>query len=416
MSNLATPSSASTNEYSSNQSTHSLSRSPPASRPLWAEIDVRNFRHNVRRLLQLGQNRTSLLAVLKANAYGHGAPALAHVLSEAEFTDGPEQRGVQMVGVASVGEGYVLRESGIELPILLMSALLPDEAPAVVAADLTPTVFTPELASALNDQGQRLQRRVPVHWKIDTGMNRIGTHRREALQEWRALNAYPFLHVTGIYTHFACADVEHDEMTNRQAKYLEAALGECGIEIEAPELTIHAANSAAYVRCSAVRFDMARCGLMLYGLWPSPFVRDEKIELQPVMSLKARVTHVHRVAAGESVSYGGRWVAPRDSIIATLPVGYADGYPRLLTGRAEVLLRGYRVPVRGTITMDQILIDVTDFAPAVQLGEVVTLWGREGEDSSQEISVNEVADWAGTIPYEITCGVAARVVRTYVDA
>lgn len=380
---------------------------------MWAEINLRSFRHNVRQLLQVGGNRTSLLAVLKANAYGHGAVPLARILTENQWQERDDQRGVKMLGVASVGEGYELRQAGIELPILLLSAILPDEAEAVVEAGLTATVFTPPVAQALNVQGERLQRSVPIHWKIDTGMNRIGTRHDEAAPLWRALREYPFLRVEGIYTHFACADAEDDAMTMQQTKYFEAALNECEMAVDAPQFTIHAANTAAFLRRPATRFDMARCGLALYGVWPSPHTRRSDVELQPVMSLKARVTHLHRVARGESVSYGARWVAQRDSLVATLPVGYADGYPRIMSGRAEVLLRGRRAPVCGTITMDQILVDVTDFAPNIQLGEVVTLWGG---DTEEVITVNEVADWAGTIPYEITCGVASRVPRIYSDA
>jgi alanine racemase len=384
------------------------SRSPAMSRPIWAEVNVANFRHNVRQLLRVGQHRTSLLAVLKANAYGHGAVPLAHILCEQEFEDRDNGRGVKMLGVASVGEGFQLREAAIELPILLLSAILPDEAEAVVEAGLTPTVFTPEVASALNAQGDRTGRQVPAHLKIDTGMNRIGVTADEAPEFLRFLREFPQLDIEGIYTHFACADAEDDAMTMGQTKYFEAALHKCGIAAKDSEYTIHAANTAAFMRRQETHFDMARCGLALYGLWPSPHTRRSDVDLQPVMSLRARITHVHRVPIGQSVSYGARWVAQRDSLIATVPCGYADGYPRTMTGRAEVLLRGRRAPVCGTITMDQILVDVTDFKPNAEVGEVVTLWGRDGEES---ITVNEVADWAGTIPYEITCGVAPRVPR-----
>lgn len=395
-------------------STPANSRSLAMSRPIWAEVDVPAFRHNVRQLLRCGENRTSLLAVLKANAYGHGAVPLARVLEDSQFVDDGSRCGVRMLGVASVGEAHQLREAGIQLPILLLSAILPDEAAAVLEMCLIPTVFTLELAAALDAQGERLQRSVAVHVKVDTGMNRIGVRCDEAPQFWRSLQKFPWLRVEGIYTHFACADAEDDTMTVEQTKYFEAALDESGIAVDAPGITIHAANTAAFLRRPETRFDMARCGLALYGVWPSPHARRESVDLLLVMSLKVRITHLHRVAAGESVSYGARWKASRDSLIATLPVGYADGYPRAMSGRAEVLLRGRRAPVCGTITMDQLLVDVTDFTPPITIGEAVTLWGHDGE-SEAGISVNEVAGWAGTIPYEITCGVAARVSRVYVD-
>jgi alanine racemase len=268
-----------------------------------------------------------------------------------------------------------------------------------------------------------------VHVKIDTGMHRLGVWHEEAAQFFESLPQYPWLQVQGVFTHFACADEAEDDMTSRQMKYFEAALQACHVASRSGTI-LHSANSAAFLRYPQTHFDMARPGIALYGILPSETLSKTWPDLRPVMSLRARVTDVKNIAVGESVSYGARWVAKRPSIIATVPVGYADGYPRALTNRAQVLVRGRRVPVIGTITMDQILLDVTDLQPNIQSGEIVTLWGRDetlppansgaglatsAAERAAILPVEEVAAWAHTIPYELTCGVAARVPRVYLN-
>jgi alanine racemase len=327
-----------------------------------------------------------------------------------------------MLGVASIVEGRQLRAADIDLPILVLSAILPSEARTSVQDRLMPTVFTPELASALNGEGARLIRPVPVHVKIDTGMRRLGVWHEDAPEFFRKFAQYPSLQVQGVYTHFACADEDDEGFTCEQQKYFEAALQACDIK-RGNGLTIHAANSAAYLRYPQTHYDMVRLGIALYGIAPSPTMAGMLPDLKAVMSLRARVTHVKSVRLGETVSYGARWKATRPSLVATVPVGYADGYPRALTSRAYVSLRGQRVPVIGTITMDQIMLDVTDLQPNIQPGEIVTLWGHDdlqGNNSPAErvgkLPVEEVATWANTIAYELTCGVAARVPRVYINA
>jgi alanine racemase len=398
-----------------------FSRTIAMSRPVWAEIDLNAWRHNLRQLSQFGQRKVSLLAVLKANAYGHGAVPLAQVLMEPEFRDTPQQCGIKMLGVASIVEGRQLRAAQIDLPILVLSAILPAEARSTVHDRLIPTVFSHELAGALDGEGDKVIRQVPIHVKIDTGMRRLGVWHEEAAEFLASLTQYKWLQVQGVFTHFCCADEPHDEWTEQQTRHFDAALKGCGIERE-KGCVIHAANSAAYLRYPQTHYDMARPGLALYGIAPAPGMAAMLPDLKPVMSLRARVTHVKSIRSGESVSYGARWRATRPSVIATLPVGYADGYRRVLTNRAQVLVRGRRVPVVGTITMDQILLDVTDLQPNIQPGEIVTLWGRDvGNPNAREVEretrlpVEEVALWANTIPYELTCGVAARVPRVYLD-
>jgi len=390
---------------------------PSFSRSTWAEIDLHALRCNVRELCRIAGNGAPLLAVVKANAYGHGAVPVAHALVGSGVGSGdaePESR-VRMLGVASVDEGIHLREAGIEAPILLLSAILPGEAHAAVRAGLVPTVFTREVAAAVNEAGAMMGRTAPMHVKIDTGMNRLGVWHCEAPAFYRSLAAFPHLRVTGIYTHFACADEPDDTMTAEQMRAFEAALRECGVwprrlaGLPPQEMVIHASNSAALLRYPAAAYDMVRPGIALYCASPPQCVEGKAISLRPVMTLKARITRVATVPSGAPVSYGATWRAAGSARIATVSVGYADGYPRRLSNRAAVLIRDTRCPVVGRVTMDQILVDCTRLAPDIRIGEVVTLFG-------QGLPVEEIAAWAETISYEILCGVAHRVPRVYIDA
>ncbi|HVF10283.1 MAG TPA: alanine racemase [Abditibacteriaceae bacterium] len=377
---------------------------PHFSRPAWAGIDLEALQSNVRELSRVLEPSTGILAVIKANAYGHGAVPIARALLDQTSTS-PSSR-VQMLCVASVDEGLQLRAAGIAAPILLLSAILPDEAYSAVAARLTPTVFTRELAAALDAAGGVLGCVAEAHLKIDTGMGRLGIWHCEAPAFYASLQEYSRLRVTGIYTHFACADEPVDAMTTVQSAAFQSALRECCITESSASgrSVIHACNSAALLRYPQAHGDCVRPGLALYGVLPTA---TSGTGLRPVMTLKARLTSVKTVAVGATISYGATWRAQRPSCIATVPVGYADGYPRSLSNRAQVLVRGTLCPLVGRVTMDQILIDCTNLVPNVEVGESVTLFGSD-------LPVADVAAWAGTIPYEILCGIAPRVPRVYV--
>lgn len=372
---------------------------PSFSRPLWAEIDLGALRHNVRYLRS--RNGGLILPVLKANAYGHGAAACAQALQ------GDLQPG-EMFCVASVDEGIQLRDAGITIPILLLSALLPEEAAACVEYNLTATISTFAMAQALNDAAR--ERAHPAHFKIDTGMGRLGAPPHEAVDLWRQLSQLPHVTITGIYTHFACADEVEDEMTGEQNELFKTTLEHCGIDIKnTARPLIHAANSAAAWRHPFAAFDAVRPGISIYGV--SPFaakVLSETLHnaLRPVMNLKARITLIRQIPGGASVSYGATWRSGKASRLAVIPAGYADGYHRSLSNCGKVLLRGQLCPVVGRVTMDQSIVDVTALDPAVQIGEEVTLWG-------DGLQVENVAALAGTIGYEMLTGVAARVPRVY---
>ena len=378
---------------------------PHFSRPTWAEIDLEALRWNVRELCRVLGPSPGILPVIKANAYGHGAVPVARALLDQTSTSLASR--IRMLCVASVDEGLQLREAGIEAPILLLSAILPVEARAAVEARLTPTVFTHELAAALNAAAEVLGCTAEAHLKIDTGMGRIGIWHCEAPAFYAALKKFPRLCITGVYTHFACADEVNDTMTTQQLAAFQTALCECGIAATpAPNrsLAVHACNSAALLRYTQAHFDCARPGLALYGVLP---VATADISLRPVMTWKARVTNIKTVANGATLSYGATWRAQRPSCIATVPAGYADGYARSLSNRAQVLVRDTLCPVVGRVTMDQILIDCTNLVPNVQIGQSVTLFGKG-------LPVTTVAAWAETVPYEILCGIAQRVPRVYV--
>ncbi len=369
------------------------------SRPTWAQIHLPSLRANARVLR--GANNTPLIAVIKADAYGHGAIEAARVLQGEAFH----------FAVASLDEGCVLREAGITEPILILSTILPSEAAYAVEHNLTVTLSRLEVARALNKAAIACQKIATAHWKIDTGMGRVGVWHETAAAMWQKIQEYRAIEVKGIYTHFASADEPDEAYTLQQIAAFEQALAECGIPIA--KYLVHAANSPATLRFPQAHYRAIRCGLALYGA--SPFDdRQYGQQLAPAMSLQARITDVRHIAKDRTVSYGGTWKAQRDSILALVPLGYADGYPRSLSNRGEVLIRGTRCQIAGRVTMDQILVDVTEISPNIQPGEIVTAWGLD--QNNIHLPVEEVAAKADTIAYEMLTGVAVRVPRVYNDA
>ena len=361
------------------------------SRPNWAEINLSNLRHNAQVLAQSAAP-ARLICVIKAGAYGHGALPIARALSELPA--------VAMLAVASVDEGAQLRQGGIETPILLLSALLPGEIEDAARANLTPTIWTSEIAAAWNEAaGEKI---LDAHFKVDTGMARLGVKWCEATARWRELQGFSRVRFGGVYTHLACADETDDEFSNVQLARFENFLDEAAI---GPDIIKHAANSAAALRYPRARFDLVRPGLPLYGAHPCP-ESCLPLDLRPVMTWKSRVTALQNLAAGESVSYGATWRAARASRIAVVACGYADGYLRAFSKGGEVSIGGARFPLAGRVTMDQIMVDTTESARPIEVGDEVVLWG-EG------LPVEQAAARAGTIPWELLCAVSARVPRIY---
>lgn len=356
-------------------------------RPTVAIVDLDAIRENVRALRPAA---AGLMAVVKANAYGHGAVPVARVALEA---------GAAWLGVALVEEGVALREAGIEAPILVLTEFPPGSEKEALAGELTPTLYTEAGLHALAEAARHLGRTARAHVKLDTGMHRVGLPVAEA-ETFCAAVLDAGVQIEGVWTHFAKADEPEDGSAHRQlTTYLEALerLRAAGIE---PTIR-HAANSAATLAFPASHLDLVRVGIAMYGLDPSPEVRAN---LRPAMSLRSRVGLTKRVAAGEALSYGLRYRLDRESTIATIPVGYADGYARGLSTAGRVAINGKRYPVAGTVTMDQLLVDCGD--DPVTPGDEVVLFGEDP-------TADEVGAWYGTIGYEVVCAVSERVPREY---
>ncbi len=310
--------------------------------------------------------------------------------------------------MALPGEGTVLREAGIDAPVLLLSE--PEVWDEVLDARLTPSVYN---ATAIQSLGRAAADRgvvVDVHLKVDTGMHRVGSPAGAAVERARAIDVHPNLRLAAVWTHCPVADEPDNPFTASQADRLDAVVADirqAGIEVP----VVHAGNSAAALVHPRLRHDLVRCGIAIYGLAPSPALRGTA-DLRPVLSLKARVSHVQTIQAGEAVSYGLRRPASEATVIATVPIGYADGVPRRLGELgAEVLVGGRRVPVAGAVTMDQIMVDCGP-SSTVSIGDEVVLLGRQGDE---EVAVAEWADRLGTIEYEIVCGIGARVPRVHLE-
>ncbi|MDH7484871.1 MAG: alanine racemase [Anaerolineae bacterium] len=364
----------------------------------WAEIDLDAVAHNARQLKRRAGEQAELIAVVKANAYGHGAVAVARAALQAAAS---------RLAVVRTLEGVQLRRAGIEAPILLMGYTLPAEAETIVRWRLTPTVNTWAQAQALSAAATAAGVSLPVHIKADTGMGRFGLLPEEVADFAQALVQLPGLHLEGFYTHFATADAADKTYTRRQfAIYCQllTRLQDVGISIPLR----HVANSAATLDLPEMSLDAVRCGIALYGLRPSAEV-EPPVPLRPAMSLKSRVARLRTLPAGSSISYGRTYITTRPTEVALVPVGYGDGYHRLLSNRGAVLIGGQRAPIVGRVCMDQFVVDVSGTA-GVQQDDEVVLFGRQGE---AEITAEEVAGWAETINYEVTTSILPRVTRVY---
>lgn len=375
-------------------------------RPAWAEISRGALRHNVAALRAV-LGATRLCAVVKANGYGHGAALVGPAALEA---------GADLLAVAIVDEGLELRRVGVSAPIILLAEIQDDALDAALAEDLTLTVGSLAGARALVAAATRRGAPARVHLKVDTGMHRMGVA-PEVVDDVLDALASPFVDLEGAYTHFPVADGASDDdraYTSLQVERFDAVLAAMAARGVTPRLT-HLANSAGALGYPATRRSLARIGLALYGYLPAPWLGGALAEagrdLVPALTLRARVSAVRRLAAGERPSYGRRRALARPSTVATVPFGYADGYPRrLFEAGAEVLIGGRRFPLAGAVTMDQVLVDVGD--EPVALGDDVVLLGRQGDEA---ITADEWAARAGTISWEILCGIGARVPRVLVD-
>ncbi len=357
-------------------------------RPTYAEIDLGAIRHNVAVFKDL-LAPTELCVVVKADAYGHGDAPVAEAAMDA---------GASWLAVALLEEGIRLREAEIETPIIVLSEPDPRDAIEVAKWGLTPTVYTPGFVEALSDTGVGFD----VHVKVDTGMHRVGVAPSGLGKLMSTIGAIPDIRVAALWTHFPVAD-EDPEFTRRQIELFDEAIDRYHVPM------VHLANTAGAVLFPQARRSLARIGLGTYGLHPNDQTRSV-IELRPAMRIVSHVSHVQRLQAGARPSYGRIRALPHDSTVATVPMGYADGYPRRLTQGGSVLIGGEPHPLGGTVTMDQVVVDVGD--ADVGVGDEVVLLGRQGE---AEITADDWARALGTISYEIVCGIGPRVPRRYVE-
>jgi len=366
----------------------------------WAEVDLDAIAHNARKLKERAGEETELVAVVKANAYGHGAVPVARTALE---------NGASRLAVNRALEGVELRQAGLTAPILILilGYSLPSEAETIVRWDLTPTVTTVEGALALSAMSDRQSKVTLIHVKVDTGMGRFGLLPDEVVPFVRRIAELPGLKLEGLFTHFALADSADKTYTRRQfGLYLWVVE-----QLENAGFTIplkHVANSATTLDRPEMHLDMVRCGIALYGLRPSDEV-EPAIPLKPAMALKSRVARVRTLQPGSSISYGCTYTTTRPTPVALVPVGYGDGYHRFLSNKGSVLIGGKRAPIVGRVCMDQFVVDITAIE-SVRQGDEVVVFGRQGEE---EISAEEVAALAGTINYEVVTSILPRVTRVY---
>jgi alanine racemase len=382
-----------------------------------AHVDLAALQANftaIRQFLSSADRPPRIIAVVKANAYGHGSARVALAL---------ESAGADLLACADIEEAVVLRRAGVRAPILIFGALSVSDLDGLFECSLTPTISTPSAARAVQKAAAKHKTTLGYHLKIDTGMNRLGFRHDNVRRTLPEVLASPNLRLEAIYTHFATADEPDAPFFDRQRANFEAALKTISeLRGRPPEggppeggpyeekVLIHAANSAATLRDSRVWYDMVRPGLMLYGIVPPPLAST--IPLTPVMSLTSRVVAVKGIRPGEGVGYGLRFQADKPVTTAVIPAGYADGIDLRVSGRCHVLIRGRRVPIVGAVSMDMMMVDVTgleDVAP----GDEVVIIGRQGSESWQQIDAREMAAAIGTIPYEIVCRIGSRIERQY---
>ncbi len=376
---------------------------PSSLRPTWAEINLDHLAYNLKSFRDAVGKSVKIMSVVKADGYGHGAVEVARAAVE---------NGCDYLGVGFIDEGIELRRAGIEAPILILGYTAPQQAGELLDYRLIPTVFHLDLAWALSREASRRGETAKVHVKVDTGMGRLGLCSYDDLTVFiEELFEIPSIEIEGFYTHFAAADDRDKKYTLQQMSRFEEMmqlLQALGIEVP----VWHAANSAATIDLPQTHFNMVRLGISLYGMYPSQEVQHERVLLRPVMSLKTRIIFLKKVPPRTGISYGSTFVTEEECWIASLPLGYGDGYSRLLSGKAQVLIKGKRFPVVGRICMDHMMVNLGSEDPKVHRGEEVVVIGRQGEEV---ITAEEIAHWLGTINYEVTCAISKRVPRVYLE-
>lgn len=369
---------------------------------VYAKIDLDAVTYNMEQMKQRVNGDTKIMAVIKSDGYGHGAVQVAEVLEKYDYIWG--------FAVATLDEAVVLRTEGIKKPILVLGCIFPDQYLEMLDNDIRMNVYTEEMAKEISYMARREGKTAYLHIKLDTGMARLGfAVNDESVDAITRISKLPNVNMEGVFTHFAKADETDKTFTENQISQfvmMTEKLRERGVTFPYE----HCANSAAIIDVEDARFDIVRAGISTYGLYPSDEVKKDAVHLKPALALKSHVAFVKEIEAGTPVSYGGTFVAEKKMKIATVPVGYGDGYPRSLSGKGYVLIRGKKANILGRICMDQFMVDVTDIE-GVSFGDKVTLIGRDGNES---ISVECLSELSGRFNYEFICTLGKRIPRVYV--
>jgi alanine racemase len=370
----------------------------------WAEINLEAVKYNIESIKKRIKHNTKIIAVIKTDGYGHGALPIARLLEE-------ENR-VWGYAVATAEEALELRENNIKKPILILGYAFPYSYGDFILNDVRPVVFTYEMASELSKKAQELGKICKIHIKLDTGMTRIGIRPSdEGLELIRQISSLPGLEIEGVFTHFATADETDKTKTYNQLEKYKSFVDRIENELEIKIPLKHCSNSAGIADIPEANMDAVRAGIILYGLWPSKEVREaHNIDLRPVLSLKSRVVYVKSVPEDTQISYGGTFTTKRETRVATICFGYGDGYPRGLSNKGYVLIKGQKAPIIGRVCMDQFMVDVTDIGEPIIVGDTVTLIGKDGDES---ITMEELGDLSGRFNYELACDIGKRVPRIY---
>ena len=369
-------------------------------RPAWIEIDLSALENNYNFIRSKINKETKIAAVVKANAYGHGAVRVAQKLSEL---------GVEYFCVGSPDEGIELRKAGIKEPILVLAEVLKSQYDDIIQGDLIQTAASRETIKALNKVGAEAEKQIKVHLKLDTGMGRIGFFPEEMIEVYQLAKGLKNIKIEGVFSHLARADEEDKEFSYQQLQRFKSALKELkSAGFKLPQL--HIANSAAVIDLNDTSLDLVRPGIMIYGLLPSAELNEEA-DLKPLLSFKTKIVQLRNLPADSAVSYGSTYKTDSREKLAVLPVGYKDGYPRLLSNQGEVLIRGQRAPIRGRVCMGQTIVSV-DHIENVKVGDEVVLIGSQG---AEEIKASEIAELCGTINYEIVCNLDRNIEKIYLE-
>ncbi len=370
---------------------------------VWAEVDLDAIIDNVKSIKQNIKEDTQIIAVIKTDGYGHGALPIARVLQN--------EPGIWGFAVATAEEAHILRANGIDKNLMILGYTFPYSYEQLIEEDVRPAVFLPDMAKQLSNKAVAMGKTCRIHIKVDTGMTRIGIMpNEEGLAFVKKIQALPGLEIEGIFTHFATADEQNKEKTYKQLQNFKDFVAKVEKELGIIIPMKHCSNSAGILDIPEANLDAVRAGIILYGLWPSAEVNRTKVALKPALTLKSRIVYVKMVPKNQEISYGGIYTTFRDTQVATVCIGYGDGYPRSLSNIGHILVNGQRAPIIGRVCMDQFMVDVTDIEGNVCVGDTVTLIGQDGKE---EITMEELGDQSGRFNYELSCDLGKRIPRIY---